>query len=135
LVEPSSTLNKYVYAKNNPLTFVDPDGQDVTLFYDSGGVAGHVMLLAYNQQNGDSAVEAYGPYGGPNPENEAIQLAGGNVNGTVDYKIPASLDDLRTNYASLTIQTTPEVAQEVIDAIRESFTVSVRPNHLCAKRV
>ncbi len=33
LGNPSNTLNKYVYAANNPLKYMDPDGQDVTLFY------------------------------------------------------------------------------------------------------
>jgi RHS repeat-associated protein len=37
MMNPSSTLNKYAYAANNPLKYVDPDGQDITYFYDPGG--------------------------------------------------------------------------------------------------
>ena len=33
LINPSNTLNKYVYGANNPLKFIDSDGRDVTLFY------------------------------------------------------------------------------------------------------
>ena len=33
LLNPSNTLNKYVYAANNPLKYVDPDGLDITLYY------------------------------------------------------------------------------------------------------
>jgi RHS repeat-associated protein len=33
-MNPSSTLNKYAYGANNPLKYVDPDGRDVTFFYD-----------------------------------------------------------------------------------------------------
>ena len=33
LLDPGNTLNKYSYAANNPLLYVDPNGQDVTVFY------------------------------------------------------------------------------------------------------
>lgn len=46
---------------NNPLKYIDPHGQDITYFYDPGGVAGHAVLFAYNQATGDSAIESFGP--------------------------------------------------------------------------
>src|SRR5262252_3739458 len=33
LVNPSNTLNKYTYGADNPLKFVDRDGEDITIFY------------------------------------------------------------------------------------------------------
>jgi RHS repeat-associated protein len=60
LLNPVNTLNKYIYGGNNPLKYVDPDGRDITIFYDHGGAAGHIMLAAYNQQNGDFAFLSVG---------------------------------------------------------------------------
>jgi RHS repeat-associated protein len=38
ILNPANTLNKYIYGGNNPLTYVDPDGHDITVFYNSGGL-------------------------------------------------------------------------------------------------
>jgi hypothetical protein len=40
------------------------------------------------------------------------------VAGTSEFKLPTSVDDLRQNFTAVTIQTSPEVAQQAIDAIR-----------------
>ena len=61
LLSPSSTINKYVYGGNNPLRFVDPDGRDITVFYEQGLPTGHIMLAASNQQTGDFAFMSVGP--------------------------------------------------------------------------
>ena len=61
VLNPADTLNKYVYGGNNPLKYIDPDGKDITYFYDQGGIAGHAILFAYNQATGDSALESFGP--------------------------------------------------------------------------
>jgi RHS repeat-associated protein len=63
LFNPSNTLNKYVYGANNPLKYTDPDGQDITVFYEkpSGMTSfGHVMFVAANQQTGDAAAMSSG---------------------------------------------------------------------------
>jgi RHS repeat-associated protein len=109
VVNPANTLNKYVYGGNNPLKYIDPDGQDITYFYDPGGVAGHAVLFAYNQATGDSAIESFGP-----KVHSPVWTGESNF----DMNEFNSAQGLRDNYASLTIQTTPELAQQVIDYIR-----------------
>lgn len=118
MMNPSSTLNKYAYAANNPLKYVDPDGQDITYFYDQGGFAGHAVLFAYNQANGDSAIESFGPASKSVGYRIAEPFMPVPGTGMFDMDIPKSADDLRKTYASLTIQTTPELTQQVIDFIR-----------------
>ncbi|MGH9745326.1 MAG: RHS repeat-associated core domain-containing protein [Candidatus Acidiferrales bacterium] len=55
VVDPQ-TLNKYAYARNNPLLYVDPTGRDITIFYRAPTGAwndfGHIMLAVTNQANG-----------------------------------------------------------------------------------
>jgi RHS repeat-associated protein len=119
MMNPANTLNKYAYAADNPLKYVDPDGQDITIYYEAGNpYPGHTMLLAYNQETGDSATRSFGPdHSRANTFETAvgIPVPGTDRFGFEDIKSP---DDLRKNFASYTIQTTPEEAQEVIDAIR-----------------
>lgn len=119
MMNPANTLNKYAYGANNPLKYVDPDGQDITIYYEAGNpFPGHTMLLAYNQQTGDSATRSFGPdHSSASVAQTAVGLPvpGTDRFGLDDIKSP---DDLRKNFASITIQTTPEEAQEVIDAIR-----------------
>lgn len=108
-VNPANTLNKYVYGGNNPLKYVDPDGRDITYFYDQGGIAGHAILFAYNQATGDSEIESFGPkYHLPIAPGESMY----------EMSTLTSADDLLDKLTALTIQTTPELAQQVIDYIR-----------------
>jgi RHS repeat-associated protein len=116
LMNPSNTLNKYAYAANNPLKYVDPDGKDITYFYDPGGTAGHAVLFAYNQATGDSALESFGPN---------IHAPVGLGVSNFDMNEFSSAQGLRDNCVSLTIQTNPELTQEVITYIRGNPDPSV----------
>jgi RHS repeat-associated protein len=118
MMNPSSTLNKYVYGGNNPLKYVDPDGQDITYFYDQSGIAGHAVLFAYNQANGNSAIESFGPASKSFGYRAAEIVSSVPGTSMFDMNVPQSADDLRKTYASVTIQTTPELTQQVIDYMK-----------------
>jgi RHS repeat-associated protein len=118
LLSPSTTINKYVYGADNPLKYIDPDGEDVTIFYEAG-FPGHTVLLAYNQDTGQSGLRSFGPdhsqvgygpvvIGLPVPATDRFELGG--------IKSP---DELRSKFSSITIQTSPEEAQKVIQALIE----------------
>lgn len=109
VLNPANTLNKYVYGGNNPLKYIDPDGKDITYFYDQGGIAGHAILFAYNQATGDSALESFGP---------AVHAPLWKGESNFEMDSFTSADDLRSKLTSLTIQTSPETTQEVINYIR-----------------
>lgn len=119
LLNPANTLNKYVYGGDNPLKYVDPDGRDITLFYTPDGTAGHAMLLAYDPGSGASAVQSFGPanHGVLTRIAELFSLP---VKGADNYGLQEikSADQLREQYASITIQTSPEETQEAINYIR-----------------
>lgn len=118
LMSPSSTLNKYAYGANNPLKYVDPDGKDITVLYDPTGVT-HLALAAYNPQTGKGAFESFAPQD-HSLGSQTKELLGADASGSVsDYKVSdyGNADFLRSNYASLTIQTSPEVTQEAINFI------------------
>ena len=107
LVNPANTLNKYSYAANNPLLYVDPNGQDVTVFYRastlSRGDFGHILLAATNQKTGQ--VKFFDYYPRQPHESSAV-------------KVNPSAERL-AEHAALTIRTTPEQAQAIIDTIEE----------------
>jgi RHS repeat-associated protein len=116
---PSNTLNKYVYGANNPFRFIDQDGKDiVALFEPPHGVRpGHFALFANNPQTGESALISFGPRD-ESTAGSVITALGGTQESTKMFNWPQSADDLRQNYAALSIQTTPEQAQEVINFIK-----------------
>ena len=108
LLNPANTLNKYAYGGNNPLKYVDKDGKDITVFYEpphSILETGHVFVGVVNQDTGKSAFFSYGPAG----------------DGKVWQSVPAT-SSFPMNFqgsASLTIQTNPEDAQKLIDAVNK----------------
>jgi RHS repeat-associated protein len=114
LIAPSSTLNKYAYGGNSPLTYVDPDGLDITLFYRPPSSSldindwGHVFIGAYNQDTNETQLWDYYPAGG---------LQG------MPPKGPGAFNDgdflaREGRFMSITVQTSPEITQKVIDAIK-----------------
>lgn len=108
LINPSNTLNKYIYAANNPLLYVDPTGRDITVFYrapSGSGDFGHVLLAVTNQATGAVRFADYYAAAG-----KTAMPGSGEMNQGMTAK-------RLKQHASLTIQTNPEVAQELINAI------------------
>jgi RHS repeat-associated protein len=118
LMNPSNTLNKYAYAANNPLKYIDRDGQDITIYYrpPTGGATdfGHVLIGALNQDTGKTAFLDYYPgSGGTN----AIGAGAGAFNlGDMSER---GATNAAGGFASLTIQTNPEQAQKIINFIEK----------------
>jgi RHS repeat-associated protein len=115
LLNPANTLNKYIYGGNNPLKFIDRDGEDITIFYrpPSGSAFdfGHVFLGALNQETGRVGFLDYYPAGKTDGfGNGAGAFNTGNMQSRAN-EVAAG------KYVSLTLQTTPEEAQKVIDQI------------------
>jgi len=108
VVNPANTLNKYIYGGNNPLLYVDPTGRDITVFYRAPSGAsmdfGHIMLAVTNQANGQVRFADY------------YNQAGNKFSGPGVMNQQETVERLKGD-AALTIQTTPEVAQELINDI------------------
>jgi RHS repeat-associated protein len=122
ILNPANTLNKYAYGANNPLKYIDQDGKDITVFYEapSGPTSpGHIMFVAANQQTGDAAAMSFGPV---HDSEYGFTPFGSPVNSTTTFDSSMTTDQLRQNFSSLTIQTSPEDAQEVISFIRQLST-------------
>lgn len=130
LLTPSNTLNKYVYGANNPLRFVDPDGRDVVALLQPphGFMPGHFALFAHNPDTGAAAFMSFGPID-TSASGRAMTVLGAPMGSTAYYGMPKSADELRQSYAALSIQTTPEQAQEVIEFINR-FSTTENPYRL-----
>jgi RHS repeat-associated protein len=115
LVNPTNTLNKYVYGGNNPLKYIDKDGKDITIFYrppsGASGDYGHIMLGALNQATGKVGFLDYYPAGNVNGLGQG---PGAFNTGNMSERAEQNAEG---KFATLTIQTSPEEAQKVIDLI------------------
>ena len=91
LVNPTNTLNKYIYGGNNPLKYIDRDGEDITIFYrpPSGATFdfGHIFIGAMNQNTGQTGFLDYYPRNGTN----SFGSGNGTFN-TGDYSGPRNSD-------------------------------------------
>jgi hypothetical protein len=114
LVNPGNTLNKYVYGANNPLKYIDRDGEDITVFYRpplGKGDYGHIFLGVLNQKTGQTGFLDYYPKNGTN----GLGQGAGTFN-TGDLQSRAA-EAAAGRFATLTIQTSPDDAQQVLNRI------------------
>jgi RHS repeat-associated protein len=113
LVNPGNTLNKYVYGANNPLKYVDRDGEDITVFYRRSGSGaadfGHLFIGAFNQSTGRVGFLDYYPKTGT----DSLGRGPGTFNNGNMQDRAAQADQ----FATLTIRTSPEEAQKVLNLI------------------
>lgn len=114
LVNPTNTLNKYIYGGNNPLKYIDRDGEDITIYYrpamgGSNADFGHVYIGALNQDTGKVGFLDYYPAG----PTDGLGTGAGAFNLGNMQDRAGQVDQ----YATLTIQTSPAQAQEVLDLI------------------
>lgn len=123
---PTNTLNKYVYGANNPLKYIDRDGKDITIFYrapESTFDTGHIFLGVVNQDTGSVAFLNF------HPVNQNSGTLTGSTAGTFQNNLQAlGVTGVDKSYASLTIETTPDEAQKVINTIKQ-ITNSAAPNY------
>jgi RHS repeat-associated protein len=115
LLNPANTLNKYVYGANNPLKYLDKDGEDITIFYrppnGSPTDFGHIMLGVLNQDTGRVGFLDYYPGAGGN----SLGSGPGVFNpGNMGER---GAQDAAGQFATLTIRTSPDEAQKVLDLI------------------
>jgi RHS repeat-associated protein len=123
LVNPGNTLNKYVYAANNPLKYIDRDGEDITIFYrpPSGaeGDYGHILLGVLNQKSGQTGFLDYYPKSGA----DSLGRGAGAFNtGSMQERAE---QNAAGKFATLTIQTSPEEAQKLLNQIANMTNGSV----------
>jgi hypothetical protein len=120
LTNPANTLNKFIYGGNNPLHFVDPDGRDIVALYEPpslSSIGGHFMLFVNNPSTGESAIMSYGMVDN-SQSGKFLTGIDAPMAATKTYELPQSGDELRDTYAALSIQTTPEEAQDVLNYIK-----------------
>jgi hypothetical protein len=117
LMDPANTLNKYAYAANNPLKYIDKDGKDITVFYrpsSGAGDYGHILLGALNQATGKVGFLDFYP---TKAGTDSLGRGAGTFNlGNMGDRANEYAEG---KFASLTIRTTPEAAQKVIDLIAQ----------------
>jgi hypothetical protein len=76
------------------------------------------MLFADNPTTGKSGLMSFGPIDTSNT-GQPFTAAGGPMSSTNEFNLPKSADELRSKFAALTVQTTPEQAQAVLDFIKK----------------
>lgn len=75
-------------------------------------------MAAYNEGNGQSAIMDFGPANGAS---QARMIGGRDVPGNTNYASHmTSANEIRRDYASLTIETNPEETQKAITAINST---------------
>jgi RHS repeat-associated protein len=116
LVNPSNTLNKYAYGADNPLKYIDRDGEDITIFYrpPSGTFNmdfGHIFIGVVNQNTQQAGFLDFYPTGSVDSAGKGPGAI--NKGNMQDRAAQAQAGQ----FATLTIRTTPEAAQKVLNLI------------------